>query len=153
MSRRRIALRRGFLRLDAGAGRAPAPRRGRRQCSRHRAYRRGDRGLRQKRAARLPIALRAHHRAPAEARIFGSGRTGPSLAQGDCRVAASARRKFTRSLLAKMDLQERYRYALRLLRAFEHEMPELIARVSAERPYSLDQILSGGDEDWFPAAG
>ena len=62
-------------------------------------------------------------------------------------------RKLTRSLLAKMDLQERYRYALRLLRAFEHEMPGLMARVPAECPYSLDQILSGGDEDWFPAAG
>jgi hypothetical protein len=62
-------------------------------------------------------------------------------------------RKLTRSLLAKMDLDERYSYALRLLRAFEDDMPGLMSRVPAECPYSFDQILSGGDDDWFPPAG
>jgi hypothetical protein len=61
-------------------------------------------------------------------------------------------RKLTRSLLAKMDLDERYSYALRLLRAFEDDMPGLMSRVPAECPYSFDQILSGGDDDWFPPA-
>ena len=62
-------------------------------------------------------------------------------------------RKMTRSILVKMDVKERYRYALRLLRRLERDAPGLMARVPAECPYSLDQILSGGDEDWFPAAG
>ena len=59
----------------------------------------------------------------------------------------------TRSILAKMDLEERYRYALRLLRRVERDVPGLMSRVPAECPYSLDQILSGGEEDWFPPAG
>jgi hypothetical protein len=62
-------------------------------------------------------------------------------------------RKLTRSITAKLDLDERYRYALRLLRYFEAEAPGLMARVPAECPYSLDQIVSSGGEDWFPAAG
>jgi len=53
----------------------------------------------------------------------------------------------------KLDLADRYRMALRLLRSFETDAPGLMARVPAECPYSLDQILGGaGDEDWFPAA-
>ena len=62
-------------------------------------------------------------------------------------------RKLTRSITAKLDLEERYRYALRLLRYCEDEAPGLMARVPAECPYSLDQIVSSGGEDWFPAAG
>ena len=42
--------------------------------------------------------------------------------------------------------------ALRLLRYLERDMPGLITRVPAECPYSLEQILGGGEEDWFPAA-
>jgi hypothetical protein len=61
-----------------------------------------------------------------------------------------AARKSTRSILAKLDLAERYRYALRLLRRLERDVPGLIARLPAECPYSLEQIL-GGDEDWFPS--
>ena len=61
-------------------------------------------------------------------------------------------RKLTRSILAKMGLGERYRYALRLLRSFEDDAPGLMARVPAECPYSLDQIVGSGDEDWFPPA-
>jgi hypothetical protein len=60
-------------------------------------------------------------------------------------------RKLTRSIVAKLDVPERYRYALRLLRPFENDMPGLIARLAAECPYSLDQIIGSGDEDWFPA--
>jgi len=60
-------------------------------------------------------------------------------------------RKLTRSITAKLDLADRYRTALRLLRYFERDTPGLMARVPAECPYSLDQILGGGgDEDWFP---
>jgi hypothetical protein len=60
-------------------------------------------------------------------------------------------RKITRSIAAKIDLPERYRYALRLLRRFERTAPGFMARVPVECPYSLDQILGSGDEDWFPA--
>jgi hypothetical protein len=60
-------------------------------------------------------------------------------------------RKLTRSIIAKLDLPDRYRAALRLLRFFERDLPGLTARVPAECPYSLEQILGGdGDEDWFP---
>ena len=63
-------------------------------------------------------------------------------------------KKLTRSIIAKLELTDRYRLALRLLRRFERDAPGLMARVPAECPYSLDQILGGGvgDEDWFPAA-
>jgi len=60
-------------------------------------------------------------------------------------------RKLTRTITAKLDLADRYRLALRLLRRFERDAPGLMARVPAECPYSLDQIL-GGEEDWFPPA-
>src|SRR3954452_13964482 len=63
-------------------------------------------------------------------------------------------RKQTRSIIAKLDLPDRYRVALRLLRYPERDMPGLITRVPAECPYSLEQILGGmgsGEEDWFPA--
>jgi hypothetical protein len=49
-------------------------------------------------------------------------------------------------------LKERYRRALRLLRSFEDDAPGLMQRVPAECPYSLDQIVGSGDEDWFPPA-
>jgi hypothetical protein len=60
--------------------------------------------------------------------------------------------RLTRSIVAKMDLKERYRRALRLLRRLERDVPGLMQRVPAECPYSLDQIVGTGDEDWFPAA-
>src|SRR5438270_384326 len=63
------------------------------------------------------------------------------------------KRKLSRSIEAKLDIPDRYRTALRLLRYLERDMPGLMARVPAECPYSLDQILSGGEEDWFPPAG
>ena len=59
-------------------------------------------------------------------------------------------RKLTRSIEAKLALSDRYRTASRLLRYFEREIPGLMSRVPAECPYSLDQILGRGDEDWFP---
>ena len=58
-------------------------------------------------------------------------------------------KKMTRSISAKIDLPQRYRYAMRLLRGFERDVPGFMARVPAECPYSLDQIIGGG-EDWFP---
>jgi len=60
-------------------------------------------------------------------------------------------RKLTRSLLAQMNLDERYRYALRLLRPFDDDVPGLMRRVPAQCPYSFDEILSSGEEDWFPS--
>ena len=60
-------------------------------------------------------------------------------------------KKMTRSIAARVDLSTRYLYALRLLRRFERSAPGLMARVPAECPYSLDQIIGGGDADWFPA--
>ena len=62
-------------------------------------------------------------------------------------------RKLTRSIVARLNLDERYRYALRLLRSFEDDEPGLMQRVPAECPYSLDQIVGSGGEDWFPPAG
>jgi len=59
-------------------------------------------------------------------------------------------KKATRSIIAKLDLPERYRSSLRLLRYFGNDVPGFIARLPAECPYSLDQILGTGDEDWFP---
>jgi hypothetical protein len=56
----------------------------------------------------------------------------------------------TRSITAKLDLPDRYRSALRLLRREEPTMPGLINRIPRECPYSLDQIVGTGDEDWFP---
>jgi len=63
------------------------------------------------------------------------------------------KRKLSRSVEAKLDIPDRYRTALRLLRYLERDMPGLMSRVPAECPYSLDQILSVGEEDWFPSAG
>jgi len=60
-------------------------------------------------------------------------------------------RKQTRSIITKLDLPDRYRVALRLLRRLDCDVPGLMRRVPAECPYSLEQIL-GGEEDWFPAA-
>ncbi len=59
-------------------------------------------------------------------------------------------RKRTRSIIAKLDLPDRYRVALKLLRYLERDVPGLMQRVPAECPYSLEQILGSGDEDWFP---
>jgi Domain of unknown function DUF29 len=60
-------------------------------------------------------------------------------------------RKRTRSIIARLDLLDRYRVALKLLRYLERDMPGVMQRVPAECPYSLEQIL-GGDDDWFPIA-
>jgi hypothetical protein len=57
----------------------------------------------------------------------------------------------TRSIEAKLDLPSRYRSALRLLRRLERDLPELMHRIPAHCPYSLDQIIGVGDEDWFPS--
>ena len=59
-------------------------------------------------------------------------------------------KKLTRSITAKLDLPERYRLALRMLRYFEPDVPDLMRRVPAECPYSFEQILGSGGEDWFP---
>src|ERR1700686_1333606 len=48
-------------------------------------------------------------------------------------------KKLTRSLVAKLDLDGRYRSALRLLRYLDRDLPGLTSRVPAECPYSLDQ--------------
>jgi hypothetical protein len=60
------------------------------------------------------------------------------------------RRKSTRSILAKVGLAERYQTAVKLLRYLEDDIPGLMTRIPAECPYSLDQVLGNGDEDWFP---
>jgi hypothetical protein len=61
-------------------------------------------------------------------------------------------RKRTRGITDKLDLPDRYRVALKLLRYLERDMPGLMEQVPAECPYSLEQILGGGGEDWFPTA-
>jgi len=60
-------------------------------------------------------------------------------------------RKSTRSIIAKLNVADRYRSALRLLLDLEHDVPELMRRIPSECPYSLDQIFGSGDEDWFPS--
>lgn len=59
-------------------------------------------------------------------------------------------KKRTRTIIAKLDLDQRYRSALRMLRYFERDAPGLMSRIPAACPYSLDQIIGAGDEDWFP---
>jgi hypothetical protein len=59
-------------------------------------------------------------------------------------------RKQTRGIIAKLDLPDRYRVALKLLRYLDREMPGLMRRVPEECPYSLEQILGRDDADWFP---
>jgi len=61
-------------------------------------------------------------------------------------------KKRTRTIVAKLDLPARYRSAPRMLRYFETDVPGLMARLPPECPYSLDQIIGAGDEDWFPEA-
>jgi hypothetical protein len=56
----------------------------------------------------------------------------------------------TRSIAAKLDLHGRYRSALRLLRRLERSVPGVMSRVPPRCPYSLEQIVGSGDEDWFP---
>jgi uncharacterized protein DUF29 len=58
---------------------------------------------------------------------------------------------WTRSIEAKLDLPSRYRSALRLLRRLARDLPELMHRIPPHCPYSLDQIIGVGDEDWFPS--
>jgi hypothetical protein len=56
----------------------------------------------------------------------------------------------TRSIEAKLDLPTRYKIALRLVRRLERDVPGLSARLPAENPYTLEQIVGSGGEDWFP---
>jgi len=56
----------------------------------------------------------------------------------------------TRSILAKLDLPDRYRAALRLVRRLERDVPGLSGRLPVECSYTLEQILGSRDEDWFP---
>ena len=56
----------------------------------------------------------------------------------------------TRSIEAKLDLPAQYRAALKLLRRLERDVPGLTSRVPRECPYTLEQIVGAGDEDWFP---
>jgi len=55
----------------------------------------------------------------------------------------------TRSIEAKLDLPTLYRAALRLGR-LERDVPGLMRRLPTQCPYALEQIVSGGEEDWFP---
>ena len=56
----------------------------------------------------------------------------------------------TRSIEAKLDLPSRYRAALRLLRRLQRDVPSLPSRIPAECPYTLEQVRSSSDEEWFP---
>ena len=56
----------------------------------------------------------------------------------------------TRSIVAKLDLPGCYRTALRLVRRLERDVPGLISRLPAECPYTFEQIVGAGGEDWFP---
>ncbi len=56
----------------------------------------------------------------------------------------------TRSIVAKLDLPGCYRTAIRLVRRLEREVPGLMSRLPVECPYTLEQIVGAGGEDWFP---
>ncbi len=56
----------------------------------------------------------------------------------------------TRSIEAKLDMASLYRTALRLVRRLERDVPGLTRRLPQVCPYTLEQIVSGGEEDWFP---
>ena len=58
----------------------------------------------------------------------------------------------TRSIEAKLDLPAQYQAALKLLRRLERDVPGLTSRVPLACPYTLEQIVSAGDGDWFPRA-
>ncbi len=57
----------------------------------------------------------------------------------------------TRSIEAKLDPPSLYRAALRLVGRLERDVPGLTSRLPKDCPYTLEQIVSGGGEDWFPA--
>ncbi len=57
----------------------------------------------------------------------------------------------SRSIEAKLDVPSLYRTALRLVRRLERDVPGMMRRLPQACPYTLEQIVSGGDEDWFPA--
>ena len=56
----------------------------------------------------------------------------------------------TRGIVAKLDLPGCYRTALRVIRRLERDAPGLISRLPAECPYTFEQIVGAGGEDWFP---
>ena len=56
----------------------------------------------------------------------------------------------TRGIEARLDLPVRYRNALRLIRRLERDAPGLAGRVPSACPYTFEQIVSAGEEDWFP---
>jgi hypothetical protein len=56
----------------------------------------------------------------------------------------------TRSIEAKLDLSSLYKTALRLVRRLERDAPGLMSRLPVECPYTLEQIVGAGGEDWFP---
>jgi hypothetical protein len=56
----------------------------------------------------------------------------------------------THSIEAKLDLPAGYRAALRLLRRLDRDVPGLTDRLPVQCPYTLEQILSRGGEEWFP---
>ena len=56
----------------------------------------------------------------------------------------------TQSIEAKLDLPSLYRSAWRLAHRLEDDVPGLTGRLPASCPYTFEQIVSGGGEDWFP---
>jgi hypothetical protein len=66
-------------------------------------------------------------------------------------VAPKLEKILTRSIEAKLDLPAGYRAALRLVRRLERDVPGFMSRLPQMCPYTLEQIRSSGDEDWFPA--
>jgi uncharacterized protein DUF29 len=56
----------------------------------------------------------------------------------------------TRSIEAKLDVPSLYRTAVTLVRRLERDVPGLTNRLPLACPYTLEQIVSAGEEDWFP---
>jgi hypothetical protein len=56
----------------------------------------------------------------------------------------------TQSIEAKLNLPARHKAALQLVRRLERDVPGLVGRLPAACPYTLEQIVSRGEEEWFP---
>lgn len=121
-----------------------------RQRLRRRKCRRGDRGFGTQRTPHRPIAGRTHHRA--FLKLEFSRLVDPAEHWRDEIVEWRLQldKTLTGSIEAKLVLPARYRAALRLIRRLERDVPGLVDSLPPACPYTLEQIVSGGEEDWFP---
>ena len=56
----------------------------------------------------------------------------------------------TPGIAAKLDLPARHKAALWLVRRLERDVSDLVGRLPAACPHTLEHIVSRGEEEWFP---